>query len=50
MGLVFDRYDDLGTDGNRHAEVCHDGRPGVGIDGARHVPVDTATPHRWHVA
>jgi hypothetical protein len=28
LGLVFDRDDDIGTDGNRHAEIFHEGLPG----------------------
>jgi hypothetical protein len=28
LGLVFDRYDDLGTDGSKHAELVHAGAPG----------------------
>jgi hypothetical protein len=75
--LVFARDDDIGTDGQVHADLA--GGPanghqcacgltttdlaefddhllivfvtldGIGTDGERHVPVDTATPDRWHV-
>jgi hypothetical protein len=36
------------TDFNDHLLVSVVTADGIGIDGERHVPVDTATPHRWH--
>ena len=78
--LVFARDDDIGTDGQAHAELAGEHSPSllrhscacgfqtddtpefddhllivfipadsIGNDGERHVPVDTATPIRWHV-